>query len=261
MPAFLSSYIFITLVISLGIQLIFFTIAFLFQTDKFTDLTYGLTFIILALIGLFIHQDFSTLEIILVAMVVIWGIRLAGYLFYRILKIKKDSRFDEIRKNFWKFAGFWFFQGISVWAINIPVSYLLSQKNPGGFEIFSYVGIAVFLVGLVIETIADIQKFRFKQKKKNKGKWIDTGLWSYSRHPNYFGEILCWWGIFLYTLPYIYGWGYLTIIGPIFITVLISFVSGIPILEKRYDERYEDNKKYQEYKDNTSILVLWPPKN
>jgi steroid 5-alpha reductase family enzyme len=261
MPAFLTNYIFITLVISLGIQFVFFTAAFLFQTDKFTDLTYGLTFIILAVLGLWIHQDFSILKIVLAAMVVLWGIRLAGYLFYRILKIKKDSRFDEIRENFWKFAGFWFFQGISVWAISIPVSYLLSQNNPGDFDTFSYLGVAVFLIGLVIETIADIQKFRFKQDSKNKGKWIDTGLWSYSRHPNYFGEILCWWGVFFYILPYIYNWGYLTIIGPVYITVLISFVSGIPILEKRYNERYKDNEDYQEYKENTSILVLWPSKS
>ena len=118
-------------------------------------------------------------------------------------------------------------------------------------------GMIVWLTGLTIETIADSQKFKFKNDPKNKGSWIDTGIWKYSRHPNYFGEISCWWGIFIYSLSFQNGLSWLTIIGPVFITLLIMFVSGIPTLEKKYKERYKDNTDYQKYKNETNLLVPW----
>lgn len=110
------------------------------------------------------------------------------------------------------------------------------------------------MLGIVIESIADSQKFVFKNKSSNKGKWISTGLWKYSRHPNYLGEIMMWVGIFLYCLVYINGIGFITILSPIYITILLVAVSGIPTLEKEYDKRYRGSKQYQDYKKNTGIL-------
>jgi len=120
------------------------------------------------------------------------------------------------------------------------------------------VGFLLFVAGLLIETFSDAQKFRFKRKPENRNRWIQSGLWRYSRHPNYFGEILLWWGLFLVILPGLTGWQWLTVFGPISITILLLFISGIPLLEKSGDEKYGDNPEYQAYKNSTSLLIPLP---
>jgi steroid 5-alpha reductase family enzyme len=250
----------LALLVSLGINLLFFLLASAFKTDKFTDFTYGLTFIILALLFLLKNQTFYRYQLLLAVMVILWGVRLITYLLVRILKIKKDRRFNKIRENPLKFLQFWVFQGLAVWAIMLPSIYLLNKIESRLLSPVMVLGIIIWAFGLLIETVSDLQKFSFKNNPKNKNLWIQSGLWKYSRHPNYFGEMLCWWGIFIYTLPYLQGLSWLTIFGPIFITFILLFVSGIPPLEKRYDKRYADNKEYQEYKERTSILIPLPQK-
>jgi steroid 5-alpha reductase family enzyme len=247
-----------TLILAFIIQIVFFIFAAYFKTDKVTDLSYGLTFIILALIVLLTNKTFFPYQVLLAVMVTTWGIRLASYLFIRILKTKKDARFDGIREDFIKFARFWFFQAIAVWVIMLPSIYLLSLKIPEKFNLLMYSGFFIWLAGLLIESIADQQKFVFKSNPKNKGGWIEAGLWQYSRHPNYFGEMLCWWGIFIYAVPFLTGISWLTIISPLFITFILLFVSGIPPLEKKYDRRYKGNKKYLDYKKRTNLLIPLP---
>ncbi len=249
--------IIITLLISFAVQTLFFIFAASFKTDKVTDLSYGLTFFIIVIALLFLAPQLTIPVITLVSMVAIWAIRLAAYLFQRILKIKKDKRFDGIREDFLKFAQFWFFQGLTVWMIMIPFTLYLTKQVDPQLKPLNLLGLFIWLSGLIIETVADAQKFKFKSNPENKGRWIETGLWNYSRHPNYFGEILCWVGVFIYTLPSLTGWEYLSVISPIYITSLLLFVSGIPTLEKKYDERYKDNKKYWNYKESTSVLVPW----
>jgi len=250
----------LALFISLGINLLFFILANTFKTDKFTDFTYGLTFITLAIFFLLKNQTFYFFQILLAVMVAIWGIRLIAYLLARILKIKKDRRFNKIRESPLKFLQFWVFQGLAVWVIMLPSIYLLNKTESKLLSPAMVWGVVIWVLGLLMETISDWQKFTFKNNPQNKNLWIQSGLWKYSRHPNYFGEILCWWGIFIFTLPFIQGSSWLTIIGPIFITLILLFVSGIPPLEKRYDSKYADNKKYQEYKKRTSILIPLPRK-
>jgi steroid 5-alpha reductase family enzyme len=249
-----------TLVISFVIQILFFTLAASFKTDKVTDLSCGLTFIILAWYVYLSSGNYFASQLLLVLMITAWGLRLAIYLFIRILKTGKDRRFDGIRENFSKFAKFWTFQAFAVWAIMLPSIYLLNLSRDLGSNIISNFGILVWVVGLTIETVADRQKFVFKNDPKNKGKWIESGIWKYSRHPNYFGEMMLWWGIFIFTLPLQSGLSWLTVAGPIFITSILLFVSGIPPLEKKYDERYKGNKDYQSYKSKTSILFPLPSK-
>lgn len=246
--------------ISMLIQAVFFFIAFSFQTDKVTDFSYGLSFIAL-LFYLLSQRSFSDLfVIVLSAMVLIWAIRLISYLFTRILKIGKDDRFDEMRSKPLKFASFWILQGISVWVIMLPVIFFMTSYSEIGSRniTFMIIGLIVWLLGISIETISDMQKFKFKNDPANKGRWVNIGLWKCSRHPNYFGEILCWWGVFVYVIPFLEGFGYLTIVGPIYITLLLLFVSGVPLIEKKYDERYKDNKEYQKYKRETNLLIPWP---
>ncbi len=193
-------------------------------------------------------------------MVALWAIRLISYLLVRILKIKKDSRFDKIRGKPLEFLKFWAFQGLAVWVIVLPSIYLLNFSENRSISLIMVLGVLIWALGLLIETISDWQKFTFKNNPQNKKLWIQSGLWKYSRHPNYFGEMLCWWGIFIFASPFLEGLSWLTIISPIFITYILLFVSGIPLLEKRYEKKYKNNKKYQEYRKKTSILIPLPQK-
>ncbi len=245
-----------SLLISMAIQLGFFVFASKYKTDKLTDLSYGLSFIALAFYSLINSDQISNYQVILMSMIAIWGIRISGYLLIRIIKTGKDARFDGIRENFWKFARFWLLQGFSVWVISLPATYLLSLDQPTNFNIYAIIGIIIWIKGISLETIADLQLYRFRFKLKPKPQpWIDSGVWHYSRHPNYFGEISLWWGIFVYGLSYYADAYWLTALGPIFITLLITMVSGIPILEKSANKQWGEDQKYQEYKNKTPILV------
>jgi len=211
----------VTLTLSLAIQAVFFVFAASFKTDKVTDLSYGLTFILLAVFLLFRHPAAAWPSLALTLMVVLWGLRLAGYLFFRIMRMKRDKRFDGIREHFWKFFQFWFFQGVVVWVIMLPA--ILWFGTPGRWNLWMTIGLLVWATGLAIETVADAQKFRFKSQPDGAGRWIDTGLWRLSRHPNYFGEILCWWGVFAFTIPDLGRWVVAGAIGPVTLTLILLF--------------------------------------
>ncbi|MCM2325814.1 MAG: DUF1295 domain-containing protein [Candidatus Woesearchaeota archaeon] len=245
MDIFLYSFLLI-----IGIQILFFILAASFKTDKVTDLSYGLTFVIVAW-ALFINNpDFKTMFLLI--MMLFWGVRLSSYLFVRILHMGKDKRFDGIREDFFSFARFWLLQAVSIFIILLPS--IIVFGNPSKFSIWSLLGIVVWMKGFTIESIADMQKFIFKQK--NKDRFMKEGLFRYSQFPNYFGEMLVWLGIYLYSVPYLSGFGFLSVISPIFIAVLLLFVTGIPQLRKGYKEKY--GKEYERYEKQTSLLVPWP---
>ena len=230
--------------------------AYMWKTDKLTDISYAVTFALLAVIGLIIG-GISIPSIILVSAILIWSIRLGGYLLRRIHKIGRDTRFDEMRKSFWRFGRFWILQGFTVWVVLIP-SMLFLIKSPTELPWYAYTGLFIWACGLIIEAIADMQKFRFINDIKNKGKWLDIGIWKYSRHPNYFGEITLWFGLYIFvfgnlsTTEAIIG-----IIGPLYIALLILFVSGVPLLEKRAEKKWGNNFEYRKYKQRTSVLIPW----
>lgn len=254
--------ILLSLFVSIAIQIVMFVPAFLLKTDKLTDLSYGLGFIILAIISYNIGTNKTVISVILMFMIILWGIRLAIFLFMRVLVSGKDRRFNGIRENFFKFLGFWFLQGLTTWIIMLPVlSFYKSQKINFNLWIFLVCGFFIWLIGFIIETIADLQKTKFNSENLNKNKFINIGLWKYSRHPNYLGEILCWIGVFLFSVPGFSKFYFLSIISPIWISILLIFITGIPTLEKRYDEKFRNNKEYQEYKRKTSTILLLPRKN
>jgi steroid 5-alpha reductase family enzyme len=242
------------LLIALTFNLIMFLFAYKFKTDKLTDLSYALTFIFLIVLC-FILGDFSRIKLILVLMVLLWAFRLGIFLFIRIRKIKKDRRFDGIRENFLKFFSFWFFQGITVWIILLPS--LMFLNSSARISLLSWIGFAIWFIGLTIETFSDLQKYQFNKDNKE-DKWISTGLWKYSRHPNYFGEILFWLGVYLFTfssltsIQKIFAFN-----SPVFIAILLIFITGLPKLEKYADKKWGKLKEYKEYKRKTSILILW----
>ncbi len=248
----------VALIVSLIINLSMFVVAFRLQSDKLTDISYAVTFATIAGWG-FALSDKTWFHTVLLAMVAIWALRLGGFLLYRVVKNGKDARFDEMRGNFYKFGKFWVAQAITVWVVMIP-SIFAFDATPT-VTILQTIGVVMWVIGLLCETAADFQKMAFSSNPANKGKWIASGIWKYSRHPNYFGEILVWTGVYIYvvtSLPPLQA--LIGLASPLFIITLLLFISGIPILEKSADQRWGDNPAYKAYKKRTSILIPLPPK-
>ena len=252
--------ILLSFAIALAVNGAFFAFAAARRTDVVTDLSYSLTFALLAVVLLFAGAA-EPVRLVASLLVVVWAARLGIYLFRRIMRTKVDHRFDGMRDQPLRFARFWLLQAITVAVVMLPVSYLLDQDDPPGLGAWSIAGAAVWLVGLLIEAVADAQKAAFRAKEENRGRFVASGLWRYSRHPNYFGEMLVWWGLFLYVVPALHGAAFALVVGPVFITLLLLFVSGIPLLEKSADEKYGSDAAYRDYKRRTSILVPLPPRN
>lgn len=244
-----------TLLFALGLNVAMFLIAFYKKTDKLTDISYAVTFAGIVVFGAF-KNEMSIAQWIAVWITIFWATRLGGYLLYRIHVIGRDKRFDEMRQSFWKFGRFWVLQGLTAWVVLLPASYLLQTNKVTTFSGLVVLGALISVFGVVFEGVSDIQKFNFIQNKANKGKWIESGLWKYSRHPNYFGEILTWVGMYVVSYSWLEGNKvYLGLIGPLFISFMLIFVSGIPILEKGADKRWGSDMKYVEYKKRTSVLI------
>lgn len=244
--------------IALAVNGAFFAVAASRRTDLLTDLSYSLTFLLLAAV-LPLTGAAEPVQVTAAVLVAIWAVRLGLYLFRRILRMKVDHRFDGMRDEPLRFARFWLLQAIAVAVIMLPVTYLLGRSDAPGFGAWAVAGVAVWLVGLLVEAVADAQKSAFRGREENQGTFIRSGLWRYSRHPNYFGEILVWWGLFLYAVPFLNGVAYSVVVGPLFLTLLLLFVSGIPPLERSAEKKYGADPAYQEYKRRTSILVPLPP--
>ncbi len=244
-----------SLIFSIGFNLLVFVPAYFLKTDKLTDLSYSLTFFVLAFF-LYWNSSQDIVHLLLLLMILIWSIRLGVYLFIRINKTKRDRRFDGIRESFTRFIKFWLLQGLSVWIILFASINYFSIPNLE-FSNLHILGLSIWFIGLLIETVADYQKFVFKSKPENKEHWTNVGLWNRSRHPNYFGEILVWVGIYLFTI--VNKTDLLTLIAlisPIYIIFILMFVSGVPLLEKKYNEKFKDNPEYQKYKAKTNLIIL-----
>lgn len=246
--------------VALGVNSAFFAVAAARRTDVVTDLSYSLTFAILAVALLFTGAR-DPVQVVASLLVLLWAIRLGGYLFRRILRMKVDHRFDGMRDKPLRFARFWLLQAVAVAVIMLPVSYLLDRSAAPGFGAWAVAGGVVWLTGLLIEAVADAQKSAFRAKDANRGRFIASGLWRYSRHPNYLGEILVWWGLFLYAVPFLDGAAFAVVAGPVFITLLLLFVSGIPPLERSAEEKYGADPAYRDYKRRTSVLIPLPPRS
>ena len=242
-----------------GINVAGFIVAYWRTSDKLTDFSYGATFLAIAIAAYFSGSK-SNLDKLLLGVVGLWAVRIAFFLLIRILKTKKDKRFDGVRESFLKFGRFWVLQGITAWIILIPAIYLL-RGNFSGIKTLSYIGAAVSLLALILETTADLQKFRFNNNPANKGHFISIGVWKFSRHPNYFGEISMWVGTYIFVWPYLTSHQrIIALVGPLAITYILLFVTGIPKLEKYADEKWGKDADYQAYKKRTSILVPLPPR-
>jgi len=245
------------LIVSLGINAIFFVAAASLKTDKVTDLSYGLTFLVIAVASLLRSGHFDAGRLLFAAIIILWSLRLVAYLFSRILRTGVDHRFDGIREKFLRFARFWLLQAITVWVVSLPVILYLGGNATRHIDFPLVLGGVIALAALIYETVADAQKSAF-HRAGAPGGFIRTGLWKHSRHPNYFGEMVFWWAIFVASLSAFSGAGFLAALGPLFITVLLRFVSGVPLLEKAAEAKHASDPEYRAYKAATSILVPVP---
>ena len=245
--------IFLALGISLGLNIVFFLIAFNLKKDLFTDITYASTYFILAVITMVINKAYGISHFLILSLVLLWSLRLGSYLFIRILKIKVDHRFDKMRNSFIKFGTFWILQGIIVWLVSLPTMFFFIDSD-GAYNHFILIGFIIALLFLLFETIADLQKWNWIQN--NAGKFIKSGLWSISRHPNYFGEYMFWLSVFSTIMIADYNHIYwIGLIGPIFLILTLYFKTGVPMLEKSGMKLWGKDKEYQEYLANTPCVI------
>lgn len=237
------------------IQWLVFIPAYMFQTEKFFDLTGSITYITVTTLALVLSNSMDSRAVLLWALVIIWALRLGTFLFSRIKKAGKDDRFDEIKPSFIRFLNVWTIQGLWVTFTLAAALVAITSATRKDLDAFAIVGILVWVIGFAIEVIADSQKSRFNADPSNKGKFIQTGLWSRSRHPNYFGEIVLWIGIAIIAIPILQGWQWVAMISPLFVALLLTRVSGIPLLEKKADKKWGGQEEYESYKKNTPVLI------
>ena len=243
------------LLLSVIIQVIFFIPSFILKTEKLYDLIGSTTYIIIITIAYLSVNTKTATDTILFLFVVLWGTRLGTYLFRRIQRDSEDVRFEKAKRNFFWFLQYWMGQAlwVSITSCAAVISILNTESNTLGIN--GIIGILIWIIGFSFEVIADFQKNNFKKSQNTNDKFISDGLWSISRHPNYFGEITLWIGIYIISYTSFSGYEYLSIVSPIFVYILLTRMSGINMLEKIADERYGNINSYIEYKNNTPILI------
>jgi steroid 5-alpha reductase family enzyme len=237
------------------IQWLAFIPAFILQSEKFYDLTGSLTYITVTALAVLLSPEVDGRSLLLLALILIWAGRLGTFLFRRVHKSGKDGRFDEIKTSFWRFLMAWTLQGLWVTFTFAAALAAITSRTRQELGWVALIGFLVWLFGFAFEVIADNQKSRFQEDPANKGKFIQSGLWAKSRHPNYFGEIVLWVGVAIIAIPVLQGWQWVTMISPLFVTLLITVVSGVPLLEKRADEKWSGQEDYEAYKKRTPTLI------
>ena len=271
--ALIAFFIAISIAIATGIELVFnavflafaiqwiaFIPAYIFQTEKFYDLTGSLTYLLVIWYSLTLSSDqFTNLNganIVIVLLISLWAIRLGSFLFMRIHHDGEDKRFRSIKPSASQFFMTWTLQGLWVSLCSMCALTAISSNTGIVTNAFFYIGLALFILGFAIEVMADMEKSAFKANQENKDKFITTGLWARSRHPNYFGEIVLWTGIAVMSFSSLEGLQYLTLISPIFTYLLLVYVSGVRMLEARGDLKWGNDPAYQEYKKKTPVLFI-----
>ena len=234
--------------------------AYVFQTEKFYDLTGSLTYLSVIWYALILaSSDFANANaanIVIVLLISLWAVRLGSFLFMRIHKDGEDKRFRTIKPSATQFFMTWTLQGL--WVSLCSMCALTAISSDGGVVVNAmfYFGLGLFVLGFSTEIVADNQKSKFRSFSENRDKFITTGLWAKSRHPNYFGEIVLWTGIATMSFSSLEGWQYLTLISPIFTYILLVYVSGVRMLEARADKKWGDNDDYIKYKSETPVLWI-----
>ncbi|WP_372783351.1 DUF1295 domain-containing protein [Litorivivens sp.] len=242
------------------VQWVVFIPSYLAQTEHYFDLTGSLTYITLVIIAL-VYGNADPRSLLLGVLVLIWAGRLGSFLFLRIRRAGRDPRFDAIKVLFPRFLTTWSLQGLWVFLTLACALAAMTGEQSRPLGLVGLIGLLVWLCGFAIEAVADRQKSAFRNDPANTGRFIQSGLWAWSRHPNYFGEIVLWAGVAIIAFPVLQGWQYVTLISPVFVALLLTRISGVPLLEQRADKEWGDNPEYQRYKAATPSLIPRPPKS
>ncbi|MCP4425111.1 MAG: DUF1295 domain-containing protein [Chloroflexi bacterium] len=237
------------------IQWLAFIPAYLRQTEKFFDLTGSFAYISVTAVAVLLSPKIDGRSLLLLALIVIWAGRLGIFLYRRVHKVGKDGRFDAIKPSFPRFLMTWTLQGLWVTFTSAAALAAITSGERRELGVFALIGCLIWLFGFAFEVVADNQKNRFREDPANKGQFIQSGLWAKSRHPNYFGEIVLWIGVAIIAIPVLQGWQWAALISPLFVTLLLTRVSGIPMLEKRADEKWGGQAEYEAYKKRTPVLI------
>jgi len=247
--------------LAFAIQWVAFVPAVALRTEHFYDLVGALTY--LTVLGAAIALSGGAPDaraVVIATLVAVWAVRLGSFLALRVRRVGKDARFDHLKVSPPRFLTAWTLQGLWVSLTLAAALSALSAPSAPPLGATDAIGIATWLLGFGIEAVADRQKRAFKDDPANRGRFIRSGLWAWSRHPNYFGEILLWVGIAILASPTLEGWRWVSLVSPAFVFVLLVFGSGVPILEQRADERWGGEPEYEAYKARTPILVPRPPR-
>jgi steroid 5-alpha reductase family enzyme len=230
------------------------------RTEQYFDLTGSATYVSVAGVALILSDELDARAMIVGAMVVAWAVRLGSFLFRRIRRDGRDGRFDRIKTDPLRFFMTWSLQGLWVLLTMACALAIITGVERRSIGWVGIVGIGVWVAGFAIEVVADRQKSAFKGHPANEGRFITSGLWAWSRHPNYFGEIVLWTGIAIIALPVLSGLRWVTLISPVFVALLLTRISGIPMLEARAEERWGREEGFQRYTRDTPELIPRPPR-
>jgi len=240
------------------IHWIFFLPSFFAKTEKFYDITGTVAYFGMTGLAVYIASESSSLSLlskIIAAMVLVWALRLGLFLLVRVFHVGEDKRFSEAKKSFFKFLMFFSLSALWVFLTTANALTLILNNPDINGVLFLGIGGIIWVIGFLFEVISDEQKRQFRKKDSNHGQFITTGLWSISRHPNYFGEILIWIGMAVISFPVLSGWQYATLISPLFVILMLTRVSGINLLEESADKKWGNLDEYQTYKANTAALI------
>jgi steroid 5-alpha reductase family enzyme len=253
----MSEALIIELTVIMAYMAVWFCLGQALRRNDVADIAWGIGFIVTAVSAMVFTENVTPRGLLITCIVVLWGVRLSSHVFLRNLGKQEDPRYRKWRKDWGKhaviraFFQVFLLQGVLIIIISLPVTIVITaERSP--LSLLDILGVCIWFVGFAFETVGDYQLMRYKRNPANQGKIMTQGLWRYTRHPNYFGEVALWWGVYLIAVSVPLGWA--TILGPITITCLILKVSGIPLLE----ERYKDNPEFQMYKRRTSAFFPLP---
>jgi steroid 5-alpha reductase family enzyme len=229
--------------------------AYLFQTEHYFDLIGSISYVATVALAFALTPSFGTRGLVVATLICVWAVRLGSFLFIRVKKAGQDRRFTQIKTKFFRFLLTWTLGGTWVFITMAAGLAAMTSQSQSPVDAFLVVGATLWVIGFGIEVVADQQKTAFRKDPANAEKFISSGLWSISRHPNYFGEIILWIGIAVIALPVLEGWQWVTLVSPVFVSFLLLKVSGVPMLENNAESRWGNDPEFRQYKAKTPTLI------
>ncbi len=245
--------------VAFAVHWVVFIPSYIYRTERYFDLTGTIAYVSVVACALILNPAPDLRSVLVGALVLIWSSRLGSFLFLRIRRQGKDDRFDRIKNDFMMFLMTWTLSGLWVYLTAAAGIAAMTNVKSGALDSYAIIGFCIWLLGFSVEVVADRQKTRFRSQLENQGKFISAGLWAWSRHPNYFGEIVLWIGIAVIAFPVLSGSQLVLLLSPVFVWFLLAKVTGIPLLEAKAERNWGNDPAYRSYRDSTSLLFPIPP--